>query len=230
MHNGAKRTGIKTIIAMAAILFAAYWVADLLPRLVLIWVKLLLLSSLVICKFLLPKKDEESSLAQTPKMPWITLDNLITIVAILLIFDARYYCFLNGYPPLFLVISLILGIAIGIGVTISKHKNEPSPPKVPLSLIIGCLLATVACYILILHANYVLDFSEPEQVATVIEDKKHVNRRKGADSYKFTITVDGKTEQIEVTSHVYNNYKEGDSYIIEKHQGAFDSTFYLPGN
>ena len=82
--------------------------------------------------------------------------------------------------------------------------------------------------ILIIHLNYTLDFSSPQEYTVTIEDKHHIKRRKGKDTYKLELTVDGQTIKQEVDSDDYDAYEIGDDYSVQKYNGAFGKVFYLP--
>ena len=233
--NIKKKEDWKPALILVGIILVAYLNSFCLPRLIWTWLEILFTTVLIACKFLLPSpakneetENEEESAEGTHKKPPVTLNSLIMIALFLLVNDARHYYFFDGKPILFWIVSLNLGIAFGVAITVKQYKNSPNIKSFILSLIGACVIATALSHTAVLHMNYVLDFNESTEYVAVIEDKSVTHRSKGGTVHYLHLTANEKPVKIQVSSDTYDRYEVGDEYFLEKHQGAFGGAFYLP--
>ena len=136
------------------------------------------------------------------------------------------YTFFNEpfYP--FWKLALILGLAVGVFVTVKwawKHTG--------FWLRLGSILATsfLAFFLvltMICHLNLLLDFTPPiERQAVIVNKNEHDNGR-SSDTYHFEFIVDGGHFELEVGLVEYLLYDEGDTYTFKEYKGAFGKPFY----
>ena len=123
--------------------------------------------------------------------------------------------------------SLILGLAVGIFVTVKwVWKGTGWGGRIG-SMVVCVAMAFLAFCIPLCHLNYLLDFEPPTEKQAVIEEK-HVHRNaKSLDSYEFELTVDGESFDLEVRKREYKRYEVGDTYTFKEYKGAFGKPFYL---
>ena len=77
-----------------------------------------------------------------------------------------------------------------------------------------------------MNLNYALDSNEPTQQITTIVDKDVDTSGKSRD-YIFTLELDGKTFDLNVSSSTYYDYEISEEFIVEYRQGAFNHPFYI---
>ena len=216
-------------LILFVLLIVARLVSSVLPRLIWTWCEIVLFLCIAIYAALFPStkaEDSEKEAHKDKKGPTIaTL--LLAFSMMLLSADSQYYCYADGYFP-FLIPALILGILVGTGLSFLKRDKSDSTKAFVVSLISFCVISIFIMNILIIHLNYTLDFSSPQEYTVTIEDKHHIKRRKGKDTYKLELTVDGQTIKQEVDSDDYDAYEIGDDYSVQKYNGAFGKVFYLP--
>ena len=124
-------------------------------------------------------------------------------------------------------ISLALGLAVGIFVTVKwVWKGTGWGGRIG-SLVLCTVLAFFLCWIPLCHLNYLLDFEPPAEKQAVIEEKDVVRHRKSPDSYEFELTVDGESFDLEVGWSEYGRYEVGDTYTFKAYKGAFGKPFYM---
>lgn len=137
------------------------------------------------------------------------------------------YTFLSGGFLPFWEISLILGAIVGV-IVFFWFRRTMQKTSLQLALAaIALILSAFVFSLVITHLNYALDYSEPEEYRSIIEDKDYTRRRKDADSYEFTVTVDGEQYDIEVPPSVYKNYDVGDRFNFKKYKGFFGKEFFM---
>lgn len=123
--------------------------------------------------------------------------------------------------------SLILGLAVGIFVTVKwVWKGTGWGGRIG-SMVVCAAMAFLAFWIPLCHLNYLLDFQPPAEIHAVIEEKDITRHRKGPDSYKFELTVDGESFDLEVGKREYKRYEVGDTYTFKEYKGAFGKPFYV---
>lgn len=123
--------------------------------------------------------------------------------------------------------SLILGVAVGIFVTVKwVWKGTGWGGRIGSMVVCVAIVFLVSC-IPLCHLNYLLDFEPPTEKQAVIEEK-HVHRNaKSLDSYEFELTVDGESFNLKVGKREYKRYEVGDTYTFKEYKGAFGKPFYL---
>ena len=136
------------------------------------------------------------------------------------------YTFFNEpfYP--FWKLALILGLAVGVFVTVKwawKHTG--------FWLRLGSILATsfLAFFLvltMICHLNLLLDFTPPAERQAVIVNKNEHDNGRSSDTFYFEFIVDGEPFELEVGLVEYFLYDEGDTYTIKEYKGAFGKPFY----
>ena len=137
------------------------------------------------------------------------------------------YTFFNEpfYP--FWKLALILGLAVGIFVTVKWVWKESGWGGRIGSIVLCTFLVFLLCWVPLCHLNYLLDPQPPTEIHAVIEDKEITHHRKSPDSYKFVLTVDGETFDLEVGLDEYDRYEEGDTYTFKAYQGVFGKPFSM---
>ena len=77
-----------------------------------------------------------------------------------------------------------------------------------------------------MNLNYALDTHEPtQQIATIVD--KDVDTAGKSRDYTFTLNLDGKTFELNVSSSTYYDYEVGEEFTVEYRQGAFNHPFYI---
>jgi hypothetical protein len=122
--------------------------------------------------------------------------------------------------------SLILGLAVGIFVTVKWIWKGTGWVGRIGSIVVCTCMVFLFCWIPLCHLNYLLD-PQPTEIHAVIEEKEKVRHRKSPDSYEFEMTVDGETFDLEVGRREYNRYEVGDTYTFKEYTGAFGKPFYV---
>ena len=164
------------------------------------------------------------------KVGWNAITWLLELCYLGLVFVCcvEDYRFVDLWIP-FLPLSLAVGVLVST-VVMAKWLWKGSRFWGRIGyFVLCCFLATALCASCILHANYALDFSEPEEYILVIEDKDCDHHRKSPNSYEFTFSVDGQSFDLEVAYAEYRTYAVGDTYRVLRYAGAFGEPFYISG-
>ena len=139
---------------------------------------------------------------------------------------SAYSFYKEPFAP-FWEICLALGLAVGIFVTVKwVWKGTGWGGRIG-SMVLCTVLVFFLCCISLCHLNYLLDFQPPAEIHAVIEEKDITRHRKGPDSYKFELTVDGESFDLEVGKREYKRYEVGDTYTFKEYKGAFGKPFYI---
>jgi hypothetical protein len=136
------------------------------------------------------------------------------------------YTFFNEpfYP--FWKLALILGLAVGVLVTVKwAWKNTGFWLRLG-SILATSFLAFFLVLIMICHLNLLLDFTPPIERQMVIMDKNEQDNGRSSDTYYFEFWVDGNPFELEVGLVEYLLYEEGDTYTFKEYKGAFGKPFY----
>lgn len=147
------------------------------------------------------------------------------IVLVILFIPLRTYHFMDTF--LFPLWPATLGFGVLIGTLMTyllKASERWNNVKI---FFIMTFLGVFFAGSMIAHLNHYLDPHEPVSYTVVIEDKDYSKRRKGMSKYEFTVTIDGKTFDIDVPGEHYRSCQTGDLYVIEYHTGAFDEPYYI---
>lgn len=149
------------------------------------------------------------------------LGSLICLIA-----KGFVYTFIDAPFLPFWEISLILGLFISVFLILKWGRGGKLWAKV-VGIPLLALVIALGFIIFISHLNFVLDFHEPVECTARIEEKEHHRHTKSPDTYSFSLTVDGETFDLEVNLLEYERYEKGDTYVFERHHGAFGKSFYI---
>ena len=139
-----------------------------------------------------------------------------------------YYRFSEHAFFIFLPITLILGMIIG-----GTSAGQLLLQKKDIQNVVICFLVVSVIGFLVTdtyakHLNYLLDTNEPIEYTAEIIEKKESRSSKRSKKYSFTFCVDGEMYNVSVELSEYKNYEVGDSYAIERYEGAFGKSFVMP--
>jgi hypothetical protein len=122
------------------------------------------------------------------------------------------------------VFSLVLFLPIAY--LIGKELSISLVKKIGIDLCV-LFLIFVFCGKVTAGLNYSLDFSEPTVYTTRIDKKEYHNTSgKGPTTHSFTVYMDGKLMEIEVTFDIYKKYNTGDNIDVNIHKGILGMTYY----
>jgi hypothetical protein len=192
-----------------------------------ILVKTVLLVLFFAAYFVVRANSKQKNISGNRAQEIFTSQMFLTLV--LTVFFARYFTFTEtGFAFLApaIVIAILIAGAIFVIFINDSDKKRTKGTKIGIFLIV-CFVSVFVVWANIANLNYVLDFSEPEAYRVNIEDKDHTRRRKGIDWYTFTVTVNGKPVDIEVSASEYNAYEIGDMYTVNLYKGAFGEPFFI---
>ena len=150
------------------------------------------------------------------------------IVTSILLIRLRVYHFVDTVLFPHWPVALVCGALIGALITFWLKRIEKQG-NIKL-FVIMTLLSIFFAGAMIAHLNHYLDPNEPVIHTVVIEDKDYERRRRKSflpGYYEFTVTVDGKTYDIDVPREHYQSCQTGDLYVIEYHTGAFGEPYYI---
>lgn len=210
------------IVALPVLVLLAY-LETVIPRVILIWGEMCLLAGLLIYSLLIPNKKDDAEKESSKGRQIVRI--FFAMVFILFLAAARDYRFING-TSLFWLIALLVGIPLGVLMTVRKIRNAGTSSRI-LSVLVGCLLSVFLLHTLLLHLNYALDFDASVEYTSVIEDKEYERRHKGGNIHKLKVTADGESFYLRVNSLEYDRYEVGDEYSFQKYGGAFGVPFYV---
>lgn len=163
------------------------------------------------------------------KVKWTVTVLLVPIVIFAFsIMNVYRYSFVNGvlFPLwyLALALSVVAGLFFGIKFIGKEHG---------IWIRIG-VFAIVAFITfggvgsLLAHLNHWFDTDEPVRYEIVIEDTDYdIGGRYTSTKCEFTFTLNGETYDVNVPQSDYRNYKEGDIYVVEYHEGAFGEPYFM---
>ena len=143
------------------------------------------------------------------------------------LFTFRTYNFYQEPVMPFWELSLILGLLVGVFVTVKWTWRHFGWWLRLGSIALCTFLAFVVIWASLCHLNYLLDFHPPMEKHAVIEEKEITRHRKSPNSYEFELTVDGESFDLEVGEIEYKKYEVGDTYTFRAYKGAFGKPFYL---
>lgn len=243
-NRSGKKSVIGTIILLVITLVFVFGLAYL-ERRMMIYTSLIAISLGIVCLFVThyikKNKSEEAEEKYVTKeeqgdrkkkeVIFELIDNVglgLCLAAFIVLSRSAYdYTFLSGGFLPFWEISLILGAIVGV-IVFFWFGRIMQKTSLQLALAaIALILSAFVFSLVITHLNYALDYSEPEEYRSIIEDKDYTRRRKDADSYEFTVTVDGEQYDIDVPISVYNSYDVGDRFNFKKYKGFFGKEFFM---
>lgn len=159
---------------------------------------------------------------------------LFLILFVWLLTSSRRYNFVGGvFFPLWYV-ALALGVIAAIVFVWIFFKKIPSKEKSGRKAVIGLSFAVVLIVFLVFgtifaHLNHIFDQNESERYVVIIEHQHYHGGtgRYSIGNWEFRVTIDGKTQEIDVPRlHAYQ-FQEGDLYVVEYHKGAFNEPYYI---
>ena len=143
------------------------------------------------------------------------------------------YAFIDlGFSPLW-VIPLVISVGVGIWApTTWCDKSTMLHTRIGYILLCAMLVFAITGPYAV-HLNYALDFSQPQEYSSVIDDKeldmdiRIGQEHKNPTTYEFTVMADGKKYELAVTYDDYYRYDEGDTYYFYRYEGALGEPFFL---
>lgn len=243
-NRSGKKSVIGTIILLVITLVFVFGLAHL-ERRTMIYTSLIAISLGIVCLFVThyikKNKSEEAEEKYVTKeeqgdrkkkeVIFELIDSVglgLCLAAFIVLSRSAYdYTFLSGGFLPFWEISLVFGAVVGVIAFLWLRKTMQKTSLQLALAAIALILSAFVFSLVITHLNYALDYSEPEEYRSIIEDKDYTRRRKRADTYEFTVTVDGKQYDIDVPGTVYNSYDVGDRFNFKKYKGFFGKEFFM---
>ena len=150
---------------------------------------------------------------------------------LLLVFLFRMFrfSFLGDTAFPFWPIALVCGVGASVFVCAKWIWADKRFWKNVGNFILFVVVAATLVWGVLIHMNYALDFSSPEQCESVIMDKEIHRSVKGPTEYEFKLVVDGDKVTLSVPRTEYYNYGVGDTYSFKLYNGAFGVQFYICG-
>lgn len=153
---------------------------------------------------------------------------LVTVSFIRSLFTSDRYHYVDATLFPFWHVALGIGVILGVPTYILLKKSNADNKTCIGMFLVVCFLSFCISNVVIAHLNHTLDDSEPIRYTAIIEKKRRDSGgRKGITTYNFTVTVNEDTFEIKVPNDDYYDLKEGDVYIIEYHNGAFNEPYYI---
>ena len=165
-------------------------------------------------------------------------------ISLIWIFDILYslfvfvfglfdYCFVESLKYAWKVLP-VLSVILGIFVTVKFYRKHTNFNGCIFYGVITTFFIFVVFFSLYVNLNYVLDFSEPQEVIVKIEEKQ-ISRSSGSRRnisflrYYLIFYIDGEDYKLPVSYKDYQYYQIGDSYNVDMYKGAFGDSFYMSG-
>ncbi len=188
----------------------------------------MLLSAVFIVVYVIAKNTlKEEIFAEEPAYESFGFQMMFTLGGLAI--NAFNFMFIETTVP-FLWYAVAFGVIFGVGMFMpiwrKKDNTQPLGTKVGVFLVC-CAMFAVLSWGIIANLNYVLDNSKPKEYHAEIRDKRIIDRYRGGDDYEFTVVIDGKMFKREVTSSEYNSYEIGDTYTVNRYNGAFGEPFFM---
>ena len=153
---------------------------------------------------------------------------IFAVIPIILGNSLPPYRYVNATPFPLWYLALGIGVIFGILTFIILKKSGTEIKTCIGMLLVVCFMSFCISGVSFAHLNHTLDDSESIRYTTTIEKKKRLSGgRRVINTYKFTVTINESTFEIEVPSDHYYKFDEGDSYTIEYHNGAFNEPYYI---
>lgn len=203
------------------IFLAALLLHSAVPLRVLLTAFFVAVTALIVCAVIFRK-----TIKKNPEglFSWILEITAILLISMLRVFN---YTFPETSTTPFLIPSAIFGVAVSVFLLVKYFwKDQKFWGRVGTFFLIWLLSAFFMLSVL-LHTNYVFDFSTPKEYTVVIEETDWEPNRRGPNSYDFKVTIDGETYDIDVPRRDYKQYRPGDTYRIYRYEGALGKPFYI---
>ena len=144
------------------------------------------------------------------------------------IYNVHRYSFINGVIFPLWYVALALGIVAGLLFSIKFVGKEHGFWKRLGAFAIITGITWLGSGSVIAHLNHWFDTSEPIRYEVVIEDRDFdTGNRYSRTKYEFDFILNGETFDVNVPWSDYKNYKEGDTYVVEYHEGAFGEPYFM---
>lgn len=151
----------------------------------------------------------------------------VVCFGLLLFIQSDYYFFTGNGTMTFYVVSLMVGVSLGILLPVLKRETLKSLSVCIKKGVVIAFCATLVSIIVLPNLNYVLDFSKPQFMSVEISGKKANNVFRGPDTYEFMFESEGETYFINVPENIYDEYRSGDTFQLLVYNGAFGEEFYI---
>ena len=170
-------------------------------------------------------KEKENSRLVSWGASFAVIGGLVSFMG--LTFTVSAYSFYKEPFTPFWEICLVLGLAVGVFLTVKwVWKGTGWGGRIG-SLVFCTVLAFMLSWMTLCHLNYLLDFEPPAEKQAVITEKQVHRNAKSTDTYEFEMTVDGEPFELRVRRREYNEYDVGDTYTFKAYKGAFGKPFYI---
>lgn len=161
----------------------------------------------------------------------VSIAALVLVLVILVAFFIHgldRYSFVNvDLFPLWYV-ALAIGIVSGLLFSIKLVGKEHGIRKRIGAFVIIALTMFGIIGNVFAHLNHWFDTSEPIRYEVVVEDRDFdLGNRYSRTKYEFDFILNGETYDVNVPWSDYRNYKEGDTYVVEYHEGAFGVPYFM---
>ena len=147
------------------------------------------------------------------------------------IISIRYvyrYSFVNVFLFPLWYVALVLGVVAGLLFVFKLVGKEHGIWKRIGVFVIIALTMFVSIGNVFAHLNHWFDTSEPIRYEVVVEDRDFdPGNRYSRTKYEFDFILNGETYDVNVPWSDYRNYKEGDTYVVEYHEGAFGEPYFM---
>jgi hypothetical protein len=131
----------------------------------------------------------------------------------------------------FIVALIISFIAVLIFIILKKDRSDKKEFR-GMSLAVFCSILVISLFtpfMTIQNINYAFDTSKGDSFSYTIIDKEtsvSVSHKSATRNYYFIIIKDGEKERLSVDCVIYNQYKKGNSIVLEKHKGFLNIEYY----
>ena len=173
--------------------------------------------------------DLDKKRRETKKLNWLLA--VIMVPIFIFIISIRYvyrYSFVNVFLFPLWYVALALGIVAGLLFSIKFVGKEHGFWKRLGAFAIITGITWLGSGSVIAHLNHWFDTSEPIRYEVVIEDRDFDTRnRYSRTKYEFDFILNGETYDVNVPRSDYKNYREGDTYVVEYHEGAFGVPYFM---
>lgn len=141
--------------------------------------------------------------------------------------QSDYYSFTGNGMKVFYVVSLIIGILLGIVLPVLSRKTLKSLSEGIGKGVTIAVCATLISIILLPNLNYALDTNVPQCKTVNISGKRTNMVPRSSHTYEFMFENEGEDWFINVPVDIYDEYQSGDIYQVYICDGAFKREFYI---
>ena len=174
-----------------------------------------------------PKPNRKKPAKSHPSAMTVMVTLLICAVSVGSVATWERYAFAEIVLFPLWYVALALGLLCGwLFVAKLMEKGHSAGKRIGTFFLIS-VLCFFAAGATLAHLNHLLDPSDPIRYTVTIQDTEYRAGGKGPSHYEFTVTVQGDTFDIDVPRKHYYTFDEGDLYVIEYREGAFDEPYYI---